>query len=224
MRAIKSTLLLGIIVWAGCASNAVTVLQDDTFQASKMASLACIPFVKGRSCTEVSSGDNALLDCKLSAINYPVEFYSTGASQAISLILHEELKKKYGSTLKDYDAGMFVFRRLAHDNPHSTLRSLASTCARELGVEYVMVGILENYIERVGNARGIERPASVSFRLYLMHAATGSVVFEGSFNERQQALSENILEASTFFKRGARWLTAGELSRDGISDLLAEIQ
>ena len=106
---------------------------------------------------------------------------------------------------------MFGFRRLARDNPHSTLRSLAATFARELGVEYVMIGILENYIERVGSASGIERPASVGLRLYLMHAATESVVFEGSFEETQQALSENVLRAPTFFKRGARWLTAGEL-------------
>jgi len=50
------------------------------------------------------------------------------------------------------------------------------------------------------------------------------VVFEGSFDETQQALSENILKAPTFFKRGARWLTAGELSRDGIADILDEIR
>ena len=86
-----------------------------------------------------------------------------------------------------------------------------------------MIGVLESYIERVGSASGIERPASVGFRLYLMHAATQSVVFEGSFDETQRALSENILDASTFFKRGARWLTAGELSCDGITGILADI-
>ena len=111
MRTIKICMLLGIVVLAGCASNSVTVLRDDTFQSSKMASLACMPFVKGRSCTEVPSGGNALLDCRLSAINYPVEFYSAGASEEISHILHEELQKKYGPAVKDYDAGMFGFRR-----------------------------------------------------------------------------------------------------------------
>jgi len=224
MRSIKICVLLGIVVLTGCASSAVTVVRDDTFQSSTMTSLACMPFVKGRSCTEVPSGGNALLDCRLSAINYPVEFYSAGASEEISHILHKELQKKYGQALKDYDAGMFVFRRLARDNPHSTLRSLAATFARELGVEYVLIGILESYIERVGSASGIKRPASVGFRLYCMHAATESVVFEGSFEETQQALSENILGAPNFFKRGARWLTAGELSRDGIIDIFEKIQ
>jgi hypothetical protein len=223
LRAIKTCVLIGIVILTGCASPSITVLRDDTFKSSMVNSLACMPFVKGRRCTEAPSGDNALLDCRLSAINYPIEFYSTGASQEISYILHEELKNKYGETVKDYNASMSVFKRLTRDHPHSTLRSLASAFARERGVEYVMIGILERYIEREGSAGGVERPASVGFSLYVLHAPTGSVVFEGSFEETQQSLSESPLKAGLFFKRGARWLTAGELSREGITDILADI-
>jgi hypothetical protein len=182
-----------------------------------------MPFVKGCRCTEVPSGDNGLLDCRLSAINYPVEFYSDGASQKISAILHEELQKKYGPAVKDYESGLFAFKRLTRDNPHSTLRSVASDFGRRLGAGYIMVGILENYIEREGRAAGVERPASVGFSLYVVHAATGSVVFEGTYSERQQSLTENVLQAPTFFKRGARWVTAEELAREGIEDILQEI-
>ena len=46
MRTIKIWMLLGVVVLAGCVSNSVTVVRDDTFQSSKMASLACMPFVK----------------------------------------------------------------------------------------------------------------------------------------------------------------------------------
>jgi len=223
MYIIKICILLGLLVSAGCASPSKTILRDDTFKSSMVTSLACMPFVKGRRCTEAPSGEVGLLDCRLSAINYPIELYSDEASQEISYILHEQLKNKYGTAIKDYDAGMYTFRRLMRDNPHSTLRSLALTFARERGVDYVVIGILNSYRERKGAARGIEKPASVSFSLYLLQAATGSVVFEGSFDETQQALSENILKAPSFFKRGARWLTAGELSREGIIKILKEI-
>ena len=126
MRTIKICMLLGIVVLAGCASNSVTVLRDDTFQSSKMASLACLPFVKGRSCTEASSGGNALLDCRLSAINYPVEFYSAGASEEISHLLHDELQKKYGPALKDYKRQRSCLsEELSAKQPRSTLRSLS---------------------------------------------------------------------------------------------------
>ncbi len=218
--AIKTCVLIGIVLLAGCASPSKTVLRDDTFKSSMISSLACMPFVKGLRCTEAPSGANTLLDCRLSAINYPIEFYSNGASQEISYILHEELSKKYGPAIKDYSAGKSVFNRLKRNNPHMTLRVLA----RELDVEYVMVGILERYIEREGSAGGVERPASVGFSLYVLHAPTGSVVFEGSFEETQQSLSESPLKAGLFFKRGARWLSAGELSREGITAILEDIR
>ncbi len=216
-------MLLGLLVWTGCASNAVTTIRDDTFKSSMITSLACMPFVKGRRCTEAPSGGNALLDCRLSAINYPIEFYSNGAAQEISYILHEEMKNKYGQTVKDYSASMSVFKQLKHNYPHKTLRSLTLAFAQELGVEYVVVSILDNYIERKGSAGGVERPASVGFSLYILHAPTSSVIFEGTFSETQQSLSENLLKASIFFKRGARWLTAEELSREGIIDILEQI-
>ncbi len=72
MRIIQICVLLGMIVWTGCASSSVTTLRDDTFKSSMVTSLACMPFMKGRRCTEVSSDDNTLLYCTLSAINYPV--------------------------------------------------------------------------------------------------------------------------------------------------------
>jgi hypothetical protein len=224
MRTIKIILLLGIVVWAGCASSSVTTLRDDTFTSSMVTSLACMPFIKGRRCTEVPSENNTLLDCRLSAINYPVEFYSEGAVQEISYILHEELRDTYGPAVKDYNAGMYAFRRLARDNPHSTLRSLASTFAQELGVDYTMIGILDKYIERKGSASGVERPASVGFSLYILHTPTSAVVFEGTFSETQQSLFENPLKASSFFKRGAHWISAEELAREGITDILEDIR
>jgi hypothetical protein len=223
LRAIKTCVLIGIVILTGCASPFITVLRDDTFKSSMVNSLACMPFVKGRRCTEAPSGEIALLDCRLSAINYPIELYSDGASQEISYILHEELKNKYDAAVKNYNASMSVFKRLTRDHPHRTLRSLASAFARELGVEYAMIGILDSYIEREGRASGVERPASVGFSLYILHAPTNSVVFEGTFSETQQSLFENPLKASSFFKRGARWVSAGELSREGIADILADI-
>jgi predicted XRE-type DNA-binding protein len=37
------------------------------------------------------------------------------------------------------------------------------------------------------------------------------------FEEDQQALSENLFSAGKFFRRGAKWLTAEELSQDAIN-------
>jgi len=126
--------------------------------------------------------------------------------------------------LKGYEASTAVFKALAQEQPESTLRSLSAVFARKRAAEYVFIGVLESYIERKGNTRGVDSPASVSFSLYLVHASTGSVVCIGTFNETQQALSEDVFKARSFFKRGARWLSAEELAREGIADILAEIE
>jgi hypothetical protein len=36
------------------------------------------------------------------------------------------------------------------------------------------------------------------------------------FEETQQPLSENVLDLPAFVKRGAKWVTAGELAREGV--------
>ena len=38
-----------------------------------------------------------------------------------------------------------------------------------------------------------------------------------------QALSENLADAGTFFRGGGRWLTARELARLGVDELLARL-
>jgi len=212
-----------IIALCGCASNAVTELRDNTFKSSGMGSLACMPFVKGRECLDAVSDETAFLDCRFSSFRHTPEFYASGALQELSSMLHEELRKKYDMPVKDYNASVSVFEVCALRNPDKTLRELASSFGNELGAEYVFAGVLGSYRERKGSAGGIDRPASVAFRLYLIHVPSGAAVFEGFFNETQQALSENILLAPVFFRRGARWLSAGELARDGITRILADI-
>jgi len=217
-------IFLWLAVCAGCASSSVTTVQDETIALSGINSVASMPFVKARRCDGAVSGENAVLDCRLSALKFFPEFYSPGAEQEISYALHEELEKKYGSALKGYEASAAVFKVLSQDQPDSTLRSLSSVFARKRGAEYVFIGVLENYIERKGSTGGIDSPASVSFSLYLVQASTGAVVFEGSFNETQQSLSENVFKARLFFKRGARWLSAEELAREGLVRIIADLQ
>jgi hypothetical protein len=47
-------------------------------------------------------------------------------------------------------------------------------------------------------------------------------VWQATFDKTQQALSDNILNAKEFFSMGARWLTADELARFGLKQVLGE--
>jgi hypothetical protein len=70
------------------------------------------------------------------------------------------------------------------------------------------------YEERIGGNLGVEKPAGVGFHMHLMENNVLKRVF--IFDEDQQSLTENLFNMGKFFRRGAKWLTAEELSRDAI--------
>jgi len=68
--------------------------------------------------------------------------------------------------------------------------------------------------ERKGGSAGVEKPAGVAFHAHLMDGSRALKTMV--FDETQRSLSENLLDLPTFVKRGAKWLTAQELAREGI--------
>jgi hypothetical protein len=60
----------------------------------------------------------------------------------------------------------------------------------------------------------------VGFDVHLLRVRDGRKVWDGKFDETQQALSENLLKIGSFFRRKASWLTAEELSSVGMDEML----
>jgi hypothetical protein len=83
----------------------------------------------------------------------------------------------------------------------------------------MIVGTVWRYKERVGGALAVQSPASVAFAIYVIEVATGKTVWKAKFDETQRPLSENILEAKRFLKRGAKWLSANELAQYGVKEI-----
>lgn len=96
---------------------------------------------------------------------------------------------------------------------------LARLAAERFGADAVLVGTVLRYQERVGQAAGSTRPAAVGFEVTLHGAPDGQPLWRATFDERQQALSENVLNAARYPGRGSRWLSAGELARWGASEV-----
>ena len=89
-----------------------------------------------------------------------------------------------------------------------------------LGAEAVMIGHIYRYEERQGRSYSIRRPAAVTFGLNLVRVPDGKLLWSGAYEEVQQSLTENLFRMGTFFKRGGKWLTAGELSASGLGQVL----
>ena len=95
--------------------------------------------------------------------------------------------------------------------------------AKELNADFVFVGFLFRFEERVGSRVGVEKPASVGFDIHLLRVRDGKRVWEGKVDETQQALSENLLNIGSFVRRGATWLKAEELSSADMDAILKRL-
>lgn len=77
--------------------------------------------------------------------------------------------------------------------------------------------------ERVGEEWGARSPASVAFVVDLWDVKRGDIIWSGRFDETQKPLSENIFALGEFTQRGGRWLTAEELTHEGVKKAVNQL-
>ena len=109
-----------------------------------------------------------------------------------------------------------------HENAESIIATEFGGSLEEHGIAYTtepgqatyLNVLIYRFQERRGGNFAVERPASVGFHVHLFQ--DGKLVKVFVFDETQQSLFENLFHIFTFFKRGATWITAGELAREGV--------
>ena len=94
---------------------------------------------------------------------------------------------------------------------------------KELNADFVFIGYLFRFEERIGSRIGADRPASVGFDVHLFRLTDERMVWEGKFDETQRPLSENLFKIGSFFRRKASWLTAEELASVGMDEVLRRL-
>jgi hypothetical protein len=99
------------------------------------------------------------------------------------------------------------------------MRSLIQA-GKILNVDFIFIGYLFRFEERIGSNIGVEKPASVGFDVHLIRLRDEKMVWIGKFDETQRPLSENLLKMRAFVRRKASWLTAEELSSVGMDEML----
>lgn len=89
---------------------------------------------------------------------------------------------------------------------------------KQFGVDAVLTGQVHRYVERVGGPGGAMKPASVSFTIEL-RTPDGALLWTGTYDETQQALSENLGSIKRAWSRSFRWVTAADLAGYGARQL-----
>jgi hypothetical protein len=112
---------------------------------------------------------------------------------------------------------------LAEDIKSSKLH-LIQSLGKELEVDAVLYTELFKFEDRIGGEYSAKKPASVAFTLQLIRVSDGATLWRNTFEETQQSLTENILKARLYKKRGLRWLTAAELADYGLNQAIDELK
>lgn len=187
----------------------------------KMNSLAIMPFVKGKDSPQIDDPMNRTLACTLEKLCLENDDeIPTGTARKLTKMVYDTLAKTLDEKLVSLDETVAEYDKLPRDRTSDTPRSMAQKLGRALNVDYVVVGSVWRYDERLGGPLAAERPASVAFAIYLVEVETGRRLWKGYFEKTQQSLSENLFQMSEFFKQGGKWLSAEQLSMFGIRTLM----
>ena len=90
-------------------------------------------------------------------------------------------------------------------------------------MDFIFIGVLFRFEERIGSSIGAEKPASVGFDVHLIRLKDEKMVWTGKFDETQRPLSENLFKIGSFVRRKGSWLTAEELSSVGMDEMLKRL-
>jgi hypothetical protein len=130
----------------------------------------------------------------------------------------ENYKPKFSVISGERVAG--IFRRVSSNSLTTPLRQILRDVGSELGAEGVVAGYLYRFRERKGVAYTVELPASVAFEIHLLRVSDGALVWRGIFDKTQTSLMEDLFQFSSFYREKGRWVTAEELTGEGLEQIL----
>jgi hypothetical protein len=99
-------------------------------------------------------------------------------------------------------------------------KALMKVIGQELKADGVIWGGIFRYQNRKGTSYGVQEPASVSLDLHLLRVSDGSIAWKAQWNQTQKSLSEDLFQLGEVAKRGLGWLTAEELAKSGLAEMI----
>ncbi len=208
-------IFLSIFADGNAPRNATAQSQTGLIPA-QVERIGVMPFLKGRYGTDIEE----VLDCPLSQLYFNQERISGDSHRILTRFVHEALQNRQGERVIPLEKTVEAYDLISRDEAKDTLRNLAKKLGEALGANLMVAGTVWRYEERVGGSMGAFSPASVAFAVYLIDVASGKTLWMGSFNETQRSLFENVLDTWAFFKKGAKWLSADELARYGVREVI----
>ena len=180
-------------------------------EATAITKLAVMPLIHADNSARQGKEVQQLLDCQLSSMCNFDQTPLSHAEQVMTTQLSEHLADYFGDAIMPQAVVNQHFVTMK-PGKEETAREMGIRLARELGADHVMIGLIWRFQQRNGDSVSSNSPASVAFNLYLLEVASGKLLWQGQADRTQEALSDNLFNASMLFHYGMKWLTAEELS------------
>lgn len=187
------------------------------YEVVPLSRVAVMPFLPGNTALQADDQVKPALDCTLMEFCQEVNDLEAGAEDVLTRQLQQAMERRLGDRVLPLNRSAALFDRLPQNRRVDTPRQLAQRFGRAAEADHVLLGSVWRYRERTPGDG-----ASVAFTVYLVEVDNGRRVWRGRFEKTQLALTDDLLNANAFFKKGARWLSAEELARFGIEQVLQD--
>ncbi len=195
--------------------------QQAAAQTAQISRLAVMPLAHGM---PLPASGRHVLDCRETELTTDGQIFDPGAQEVVTRCLQQALEKELPGRVAPQNETAGADELLAYMKKTEPLKAHALKLGAQVQASHILVGTVQRYRQLKGTAYGADRPASVAFSVYLLETATGQIVWSGAFDKTQQSLAENLLDAPAFFKHGAKWLTAQELTRGGAETVAEKLK
>jgi hypothetical protein len=197
-------LLLVLPVLAQCEETDVPVVKS-------LAVIAFQPLLPAEGSTMVI--------CPLCSAGFSGGKIEKGAENLVQESFIDKLRDFNQVKVMPPEKVMAVYNRVVAESLKKPLLDVLTKVGTELQADIIVVGYVYRYTERIGYDYSVERPASVAFEIRLLNVKDGSTIWRGVFDKTQKSLMEDLFQTSSFFKGGAKWLTASQLAKLGIDEI-----
>lgn len=214
-RVFPAVALCGVLL-AGCSSHTsggATPLLDKNVHFKR---IAMVPFQAVRA----DDPDDRIVRCPVSGATFRACDFSGTPEETIDDYVYKGLNPSGEYTLIPPREVRGIFRRVTAGSLGASPVEILQKVGREAGADGIIAGYLFCYRERKGFDYSVESPASVAFCIHLIRVEDGVSVWKGVFDKTQRSLLENILEILPFLRGGGKWMTAEELAREGVREIL----
>ncbi len=213
---LQSLLLISLLSFALLFT---TACQNGSSSGTRAASvvpleirIGLVPFTQPTSTAELITGYIPQNQGKLDPTAMPeLDLMLRGAVQKNQRTI-TVLPKPLTLTLADYHAS-------------ATPQALAFwlNYGREYQMDFLLVPQILNWHQRQGSRAGVTKAAHVRAEFFLLDIRQQRIFRRSVYEVQQEGLVDNFLNMGEFFKRGAGWVTAEELTQEAITKAVKEL-